>query len=91
MIIHGRGVLWDPERHKPAARFVGGRLETDDPRIIELAEMAGFVFYEGEPVAEQAPERDLTREDLIEIAEENGIEIDKRWGFNRLKSAVLDG
>ena len=83
MVIYGHGVLWEPEKGKPAARFVNGQIDTSDSRIIELAKMAGFV--------ESIPDGEYSRDELIEIAERDGIEIDKRWGLDRLKSAVLDG
>jgi len=100
MIIKGHGVLFDPKKNKVVARFVNGELETDDARIIELATMAGFVERVGETgeameaVAGDYVESDdwnPTKDELLEIAERHGIDVDKRWGVERLKAAVLDG
>lgn len=86
MTIYGHGVLWDPKRNKPAARFVGGELETNDSRVIELAKAAGFItVIEGVDGEEWEP----TKDDLLEIADRHGVTVDKRWGVERLKQAVL--
>lgn len=84
MIIRGHGILWDPKRNKAAARFVGGELDTSDPRVIELAQVAGFV--ETEAVDETISVDDKAV--LLAIAEERGIEVDKRWGVARLRDAI---
>ena len=38
-----------------------------------------------EPAPETAPE---TREDLLALAEQRGIPIDKRWGIDKLRAAI---
>jgi len=84
MIIRGHGVLWDPKKNKAVARFVDGELDTDDPRVIELARLAGF------DVPEDAPNEggELTREELLELAEEAGIKVDGRWSDKRLREEI---
>jgi ribosomal protein S7 len=86
MIINGYGVLYDPKRHKIAARFVDGQIDTNDPRIIELAEMAGFATEDTSGGDTMGPE--YTKDELIEIAEERGIDVDKRWGVKRIAEAI---
>lgn len=84
MIIRGHGVLWDPKRNKVAGRFVDGEIDTSDPRVIELAQAAGFV----EMAIEATDERPTDKQELIEVAEERGIQIDKRWGIERIARAI---
>lgn len=98
MIIEGHGSLWDPKKNRVAARFVDGELETDDPRVIELAMMAGFAEAEdfnGYMIAVPGDFREddwePTKDELLEIAERHGVNVDKRWGVERLKAAVLNG
>lgn len=92
MIINGHGSLWDPKKNKVVARFVGGELDTDDARIIELATMAGFVERKTDTdIAHDEDDWNPTKDELLEIAERHGIDVDKRWGVERLKAAVLGG
>jgi hypothetical protein len=42
MTIHGTGLLWDPQKGQIAAEFINRKIETDDPRIIELAKLNGL-------------------------------------------------
>jgi len=79
MIIRGHGVLWDPKRNKPAARFVNGEIDTNDSRVIELARLAGF------DVPESAKSE---KDELIEIAAGLGIKVDKRWSAKRLREEI---
>jgi ribosomal protein S7 len=86
MIINGHGLLYDPKRHKILARFVDGQIDTNEPRIIELAEMAGFAAEDTSGDDTMHPE--YTKDELIEIAEEQGIDVDKRWGVKRIAEAI---
>jgi len=90
MIIKGHGVLFDPKKNKVVARFVNGELETDDARIIELATMAGFVERKTDTdIAQEDDDWNPTKDELLEIADRHGVDVDKRWGVERLKAAVL--
>jgi hypothetical protein len=89
MKINGHGVIFDPKKNKVVARFVGGELETDDARIIELATMAGFVERKTDTDIAQEDDWNPTKDELLEIADRHGVDVDKRWGVERLKAAVL--
>jgi len=89
MKINGHGVLFDPKKNKVVARFVNGELETDDARIIELATMAGFIERKTDTDIAHEDDWNPTKDDLLEIADRHGIDVDRRWGVERLKAAVL--
>ena len=90
MIIRGYGVIWDPERNRPAARFVDGEIRTDDQEICKLARLAGFsvetVPEEANPSSKPvvASLAGHTKAQLLAIAREAGIDAAESWTKTRL-------
>jgi hypothetical protein len=56
MRFYGNGIVWDAEKDCPLARFVGGSLETDDPRTKQLL-IAGGYRHEADDGAEAVSEK----------------------------------
>lgn len=93
-------MIWDPDRNKPVARFVNGRLDTTDPRVIELAAAAGFAQEASSapaaaPSTHEAPAghvadhlTELSKSELLELAEERGADVRKSWTVDRIRDAL---
>lgn len=51
MVFHGNGLVWDAKNNKRLMKFVDGKFETEDKRIIEVLIKAGYKHDE-EPAIE---------------------------------------
>jgi hypothetical protein len=57
MVFHGRGIVWDPKNDKRLMKFVDGKYETNDKRIIDVLLRAGYPHDE-EPVIDEPIEKE---------------------------------
>lgn len=96
MIFYGNGKVWDARRGGVLCRFVNGQADITDRSEIAYLIKQG---YDHEPIdygdEDEEPEDDsrldaTSKEHLIEIAEEHGVEVDKRWGKTRLIQAIQE-
>lgn len=51
MIFYGNGIVWNPKENKALARFVDGKLETENAETIDIMKKQGYKHTE-ERVAE---------------------------------------
>lgn len=84
MKYQGHGLIWDPQKKKIVARFTGGFLETDDKRVAELCEKAGFSRVDAVMEEEEVSELDELREE----AQSLGIDVNMRWREKTLREKI---
>jgi hypothetical protein len=72
MRFYGRGIVWDKENDRTLMKFVDGKFETDDPRIIELLLAGGYEHgVEIKLVKREVPLAEPATENVAEsVAEE---------------------
>ncbi len=73
-----------PLNMKTAGDQPGFAVANDEVEHAALSEMG----YEPKLVKEEASDTDLTKEQVMEKLDAAGIEYDKRWGLERLKSLL---
>lgn len=82
-VYRGTGIIWDGENNKPLCKFVDGRFETSNKRIIgKLKDFEGVTLIGGDVENEEVEDielnlennySELNKKDLVKIAKESGV------------------
>jgi len=91
-IVHSREELealgegWSDEKHNPPKVYVDSDAFLEYPKMVN-----GVIVHSAEEEAELVPaepEQSDERAALIQIADEKGVKIDKRWSNDKIRAAL---
>jgi hypothetical protein len=77
-IFKGTGLVWDREKKKRLCKFVDGKYETEDTRVIRLLKEIPTVELISEDEPAKEPKTEKTKPEIMALLDEAGTEYNPR-------------